>query len=504
MSTTSSQRIVRLQFVGMFLAALVAGWLASLLPATPDLAAVYPDLATAASPARLLGLRQIAAVSVFTLIICATLMFEERRLGVAFIGIATLLALKVLTLSEFVHSTELHIILLLVGMMTLVGALKDMGLFTWIIQSIINARHMTGLKFIAILMLLSGIMPGIVDEVTSIVFMLALVFQVCDTLKLRPTPFVLMSVMATNIGSTGTMLGNPVGILIGTKAEYHWNPGSGEAGVPLSFGDFITHATPIMFLSLAAIFLVLLVFYRKDIRLLDERLAERRAAHIGLGPMVAIPYKRGLAILVGALAFIASHHPLEHWLGLEPNTMLVAAPLAIAGLLMVFRSHRARHYVENSIEWWSLLFFMMLFAVSFALEHCGVTDVIADQIAPEGGAAPNRYLLTPLIVAVTAVGSAFVDNIVFVSTFIPIIKKIVANAPEMSPLWWALLFGACFGGNINAIGSTANLVAISMLGKRYSIKVAFLEWLKVGILVGVVSCGVATLVVLSYYKGATP
>ena len=466
-----SRRTVALQFLAMFLAAGIAGWLTSLL----------------GSPAGI-AVRQIAAVSVFTCIICATLMFEERRLGVAFVGISALLALKVITLSDFIRSTELHIILLLVGMMVLVGVLKDIGLFTWVIQSIINARKMTGFKFVAILMLLSGIMPGIVDEVTSIVFVLALVFQVCDTLKLSPTPFVLMSVMATNIGSTGTMLGNPVGILIGTKAT----------PVPLSFGDFIVHATPIMFLSLFATFLVLLFYYRKEIRLLDERLAERRASHIGLGPMVPIPHKRGLAILIGALAFIAAHHPLETWLGLEPNTMLVAAPLTIAGLLMVFRSHRARHYVESSVEWWSLLFFMMLFAVSAALEACGVTDVVASQIAP-GGAA-NKYVLTPLIVAITAIGSAFVDNIVFVSTFIPIVKEIVATSPSMQPLWWALLFGACFGGNITAIGSTANLVAISMLGKRYSVKVAFLEWLKIGLLVGLVSCSVAVAVVLCYFK----
>ena len=499
-SSAPSKRVVRIQIAAMFAVAALAGLLAWLLPAPPDPAAVYGDLATAVSPGRLLSVRQIAAVSVFALIICATLLFEERRLGVAFVGIAALLSLKVLTLDEFVQHTELHIILLLVGMMTLVGVLKDMGFFTWIIQSIINAKKMTGFKFVAILMLLSGTMPGIVDEVTSIVFVLALVFQVCDTLKLRPTPFVLMSVMATNIGSTGTMLGNPVGILIGTKAEYDWNPGAeGDAGVPLSFGDFIVHATPIMFLSLLCVSAVLLLYYRREIKLLDERLAERRASHIGLGPMVAIPYKGALAILVAALAFIASHHPLERALGLEANTMLVAAPLAIAGLLMFFRCHRARHYVESSIEWWSLLFFMMLFAVSFALEHCGVTDVIADRISPDG-ATPSKYVLTPAIVAVTAVGSAFVDNIVFVSTFIPIVKSIVGDAPEMSPLWWALLFGACFGGNISAIGSTANLVAISMLGKKYSIKVAFLEWLKVGLVVGFVSCAAATLVILCYYK----
>ena len=148
---------------------------------------------------------------------------------------------------------------------------------------------------------------------------------------------------------------------------------------------------------------------------------------------------------------------------------------------------------------------MVVAALSFALEHCGVTDVIAGEIAP-GGMDPGRakFVLTPLIVAITAVGSAFVDNIVFVSTFIPIIRKIVGESPEMSPLWWALLFGACFGGNITAIGSTANLVAISMLGKKYSIKVAFLEWLKVGLVVGLVSCAVATGVILCYYKSPVP
>ena len=472
-ATKNPKRLVAIQFAVMAAVATLAGWLTSLLGAPADVT-----------------VRQVAAVSVFACIICATLMFEERRLGVAFVGISVLLSLRVISLSDFVKSTELHIILLLVGMMTLVGVLKDMGLFTWVIQSIINARKMTGLRFVAILMLLSGVMPGIVDEVTSIVFVLALVFQVCDTLKLRPTPFVLMSVMATNIGSTGTMLGNPVGILIGTKAT----------PAPLSFGDFIVHATPIMFLSLAATFLLLLVYYRKDIKLLDERLAERRASHIGLGPMVPIPHKRGLAILFGALAFIAAHHPLEEILHLEPNTMLVAAPLTIAGLLMVFRSHRARHYVEVSVEWWSLLFFMMLFAVSAALEASGVTAVIADSIITPGGAVPSKFLLTPAIVGVTAIGSAFVDNIVFVSTFIPIVREIVKNAPSMQPLWWALLFGACFGGNITAIGSTANLVAISMLGKKYSVKVAFLEWLKIGLLVGAVSCAVATAVVLCYFR----
>ena len=387
-------------------------------------------------------------------------------------------------LRTMILGMELDTILFLIGMMTLVGVLKDLGLFTWLIQSIINARNMNGYKFIVILMLLSGVMPGFVDEVTSIVFVLALVFQVCDTLKLKPTPFVIMSVIATNIGSTGTMLGNPVGILVGKHAG-------------LSFGDFIEHATPVMLLSLAVTLLILMVWYRKDIALLNTRLLEHRAESRGLGPLVKIPYKRSLVIMLVSVAFIASHHGIESALGLSPNTMLICAPLTIAGVLMLYRSRRARHYIEREVEWWTLLFFMMLFAVASALSATGVTGLVADRFMAAFGT--SKYVLTPLIIGVTAIGSAFVDNIVFVASFIPIIKKIVLEHPELQPLWWALLFGSCYGGNITAIGSTANIVALGMLEKHSGARIGFFEWLKVGLFAGFVTCAVATLVILVFY-----
>ena len=235
---------------------------------------------------------QVIAVSTFITIISATLLFWNMRLAVAFIGISVMLAANVMSLTQMMEKAELHIILFLIGMMTLVGVLKDLGLFTWLIQLILNAKNMSGKRFVITLILMSGIMASLVDEVTSIVFVLALVFQVCDTLKLRPTPFVLISVIATNIGSTGTMLGNPVGLLIGTKTG-------------LSFGEFLTHAAPIMLLSLMVTMAVLMFWARKDIALLDERLAKRRAGNLGLGPLVRIPYRRGLFILIAALIFIA-------------------------------------------------------------------------------------------------------------------------------------------------------------------------------------------------------
>ncbi len=431
--------------------------------------------------------QQVTAACVFVLVIAATLLFWTLRLAVAFLGVAVLLTTKVMTLPQLLEKTELHIILFLVGMMTLVGVLKDLGLFSWLIQTVVNTPRMSGRKFTLILVAMSGLLPGMVDEVTSIVFVLALVFQVCDTLKVRSTPFVLIAVFATNIGSTGTMLGNPVGILIGSKAG-------------LSFGDFLTHAAPVMLLALLSALGVMLLWFRKDIRLLDEKLEERRNANLGLGPLVRIPYRRALLILAGSLTLIALHHPIESALGVEPNTLLIVAPLAVAGLLMLFRPGRARHYIESEVEWWTLLFFMMLFAVAGSLATTGLTDAVARRFADAFGT--SRFVLTPVVMTATALGSAFVDNIVFVAAFIPVIQSLVAEHPQLQPLWWAMLFGACFGGNVTVIGSTANIVALGMLEKRYGAHVAFFEWLRIGLVTGLLTCTLATAWILLFYYGA--
>ncbi|MBN2612692.1 MAG: anion permease [Bacteroidales bacterium] len=417
--------------------------------------------------------KQILAISIFTLIISATLLFWNFRLAIAFIGMAIILGGKVLTLEQFISSAELDIILFLIGMMTLVGVLKDLGLFSWIIQLVIGMEHMTGRLFIITVIIISALMASIVDEVTSIVFMLALIFQVCDTLKVKPTPYVIISVLATNIGSSGTMLGNPIGILIGTKAGF-------------SFVDFLVWATPVMLVSLILTLILVIFWFKKDIQVLSERLESRRRMQAGLGPLVEIPYKKGLAILISAITLIALHHTLEQKLGIEKNTLLIVAPLAISGLLMIWKNERARHYIESEVEWWTLMFFMMLFAVAGSLEKTGVTEQIANNFTNTFG--ENPYVLTPVILFMSAIGSAFVDNIVFVAAFIPVVNEIGAT-----PLWWALLFGGCFGGNITMIGSTANIVALGMMEKRYRQHITFLEWFRIGIVVGIFTCIIATL-----------
>lgn len=426
---------------------------------------------------------QALTLAVFSAVISTTLLFWERRVGVAFIGVALLVGCKAMSLRQMLVGTELDIILFLVGMMIIVGVLKDLGFLTWVIQLIISRKKMTGVSFTAILCLLSAVMASVVDEVSSIVVVLALVFQVCETLKLRPHPFVLIAVMATNIGSSATMLGNPVGIFIGNKAGF-------------TFSQFLVGATPVAFAALVCTFLITLFWFRKAIHEMSQAMEAHRKT--GLGPTAKIPYKAGLAVLLTTVVVIAFHHQIEGLLGLtgaeNHNAFLIMTPLVMAGLLMILRPSRARHYVEQDVEWWTLLFFMLLFSISASLSTNGITANLATTLTQHAKGGPTGMI--PLVVLISSLGSAFVDNIVFVASFTPVVQELMKMSSEYSVLWWALLFGACYGGNITVVGSTANIVASGLLEKHGQHPIKFSDWIKIGTLVGVVSGVVAWVMLL--------
>jgi len=423
---------------------------------------------------------QTISVTVFLIIILATLFFWSFRLAIAFIGLPVLILTKTLELECFRQHCSLEVILFLIGMMVVVGGLRDLGFFTWIIQAILRMKGMTGMRFVLVSAGASALTASAVDEVTSILFMAALIFQVCDVLKVRPVPFLIISVMATNVGSAGTMLGNPVGILIGSRAG-------------LTFEDFMLWAFPVMLMSLVATIALLLVWYRREIRELDERLQQRRKHALPLGPTVVVPVRAGLLLIVGTIGLVALHHRIELLLGLETNTVLYMAPLVAAGIVMIWRRERARYYIEHDVEWWTLLFFLMLFGVAGTLQYTEVTSEIALSLKQQIG---GEAAMVPIVMLLSALGSAFVDNVIFVAAFIPVVQELIGDAAPVHPLWWALLFGACFGGNITMIGSTANIVALGMMEKRYRTRIVFLEWFRVGLAAAFTACLIAWLALL--------
>ena len=274
--------------------------------------------------ATVLESHQATACAVFVAIIFGTLFFWGFRLAIAFLGLAVLIFTNSLNIPQFVSSSSLEVILFLVGMMVIVGALRDLGFFTWIVQLIVSMPRLTGWKFTAVTAVASALLACAVDEVTSIIFVSTLIFQVCDRLKLNPTPYILIAVLATNVGSAGTMMGNPVGIYIGNKGG-------------LTFGDFMIWSFPLMLAVLFATVALMLFCFRRQLREFDVRLKNRLDQGLSLAPVVDVPYKPGLVLITLTILAIASHHPLESFFGLVKNSVLLITPLICAGVVMILR-----------------------------------------------------------------------------------------------------------------------------------------------------------------------
>lgn len=422
----------------------------------------------------------LVSVCTFIAVICTTFFFWTQRVSVAMLGIAVLIGSHAATLKGIMMATELHIIFFLIGLMIIVGALKDLGFMTWLINGILNKKQISGPSFSIILAIFAALLSATVGEVSSIVIALALVFQVSNTLRVCPTPFVLIAVFSTNIGSAASMLGNPVGIFVGNKAGF-------------TFNQFLLGATPIAAAALCASMVVIFILYRREITNLTTKINEYRASQRHLAPHFKLPHKRGILVLSVTLLLVAFHHQLENIFGLteleNKNALLIITPIAIAAILMLTRPKRARHYVEKEVEWWTLLFFMLLFAIAGALQEQGVMQNIADKIHAHAAGDPQKTI--PYVLGISSLGSAFIDNIVFVAAFAPIIKALVACSENYTLLWWALLFGACFGGNLTIVGSTANIIAIGQTQKCCNQRISFFAWFKVGLAVTIISTLVA-------------
>lgn len=418
---------------------------------------------------------QSLSVAILSSSILGTLFFWSSRLTFAFLGTSVLLITRTIDIENVIKFSSLEVILFLIGMMVLVGQLKDSGVFAWIVSLILRVKNLTANKFLLFICMISALLACAVDEVTSIIFVVAAIFEICDYFEVDPTPFLIMSILSTNIGSSGTVLGNPIGILIASKSG-------------LTFEDFILRAFPLMLVCLFAVMAIFRFWYRRQLAELNTRIREFGDNEM-LVKLISVPPERelkvSLAIFAVTLVLISLHHRLELLLGLEANTILLTMPLISSGLVMAWKWKKARDFIEKDVEWWTLLFFMLLFAQAGTLKYTGATDVIARNLA---GLANNSHAaLTGIILWISAIGSSILDNVVLVAAFIPVIQSFTGLSANLKPLWWALLFGGCLGGNITIVGSTANIVALGILEKEKQIHVSFFRWLGIGLLTGTVT-----------------
>jgi Na+/H+ antiporter NhaD/arsenite permease-like protein len=437
-----------------------------------------------------LSSHQALSIAIFSASILGTLFFWDFRLSFAFLGTSMLLITRVIDLENLIKFSSLEVILFLVGMMVIIGLLKDAGIFAWIVTLILRIPRLTAKKFVFSIAIISALLACAVDEVTSIIFMVAAVLEICDYFEVDPVPYIIISVLATNIGSSGTVLGNPIGILIATKSG-------------LTFEDFILKAFPVMMLCLIAMISLVMLWYKHSLKKLDQRMKELGSNQM-LIRLISVPPDRQIKIVLPVFAitllFIALSHRLDVLFKLEANTVLVIVPLITASFIMIWKHNKAREFIEKDVEWWTLLFFLLLFAQAGTLKFTGATDVFAKKII--NITHNNPHFLMGTILWLSTIGSSILDNVVLVAAFIPIVQGFQASNLNLQPLWWALLFGGCFGGNITLVGSTANIVALGILEKEKNIRVSFFRWFWVGLVVGLVTTGIVwlALVFLPIYR----
>ncbi len=425
------------------------------------------------------SVEQSVIVSVFMMSIIGTLFFWDVKLSFAFIGAGVLLSIGAVNMEDFIRFASLDVILFLIAMMIIVGMMKDAGFFEWLITLVLRVKRLSGWKMFAILMIASAVFSSLMGEVASIIVMTMVILNICDFLDEDPLPLVISSVMATNIGSASTVLGNPVGVLIAARGN-------------LSFEDFLTHALPVSLVVLVLMILVMAGWFRRYLASIDRKI-KVFGEDKGFLYLISIPpdirTRVSIGIFLATIVLIGFHRRFELMLGLEHNTMLIVIPVVAAGIVMVYRYDRARYYIEHEVEWPSLLFFMFLFAQAGVIQASGIADLLADKLFSTLGNSPS--LLAGIVLLSSGFLSSILDNVVTVASYVPIITSLDAFHVSLKPLWWALLFGACYGGNITMIGSTANIVALGLLEKECHIKVTAMMWLKIGALVGFLSMAAA-------------
>jgi Na+/H+ antiporter NhaD/arsenite permease-like protein len=470
-------------------------------------------------------LRQITAITIFSIFIYGTLLFGELRLAFAFGGIAVLMALGLLSVEGFTQSASLNVIIFLVGMFLVIGYLEESQFFEAIVAAIVKWVGPRPKMLLLVLMLMGSVSAALVDEVTSILFMTGTMLQLAGKYKSNPVPFVIMLVFATNIGSSASSIGNPIGVMIALKAGF-------------TFLEFLRWSAPVALVVNIVTLLICRWWFADSIKQFsDAVLAEASAkaarartaqqpalAGVGAGdspagftsehesagpdpsdadpefePIGLVPW----LVFLSTIALLVTHGLTERLLGkavgaphgtLPEGTMMVGAALLMGCVVLLLRGARARELIERRVDWWTLSFFMMLFASVGTLKETHVTSVIAQRLIAVAG-PDHPGVLIQIIGWATGWLSAFLDNVLAVATFMPVVEDIrnhVRPAGYPSAVYWLMLFGGTFMGNMTVIGSTANIVACGLLEKRGFGVIKFGYWFKIGFLVSIASMAVAT------------
>src|SRR3989338_2400049 len=388
------------------------------------------------------------------------------RVVAALLGASALLVARVITQEEAFEYVDFNVIFLLVGMMILVNVLAETGALKLTAFYIAKKAKGNAVKLMVYFAVLTAILSAFLDNVTTVVIIGSVTCTLAKELKINPLPYLVSEIIASNIGGTATLIGDPPNIMIGSAAK-------------LTFNDFIVHIAPITLIILPVSIITLYFFYKKDLHLPKD--TKSKLEKIQLKELIT--NRKLLKISLIVISFVLLGFFLHGVLELEAGTIALAG----ASVLLIFENRR---HIWNDVEWTTVFFFIGLFIIVGAVEKVGTLNYLSEVVFKFSKG--SFEILTLLILWLSGIFSALIDNIPYTATMIPMIKNMGGHFKDIQPLWWALSLGACLGGNGTLIGASANIIVADMANKNgYPIR--FVEFIKIGGLITIQSLIISSL-----------
>ncbi len=421
---------------------------------------------------------QLIALLIFiaTYILLAT-GYRERTIA-AMAGVGAIYAFGILTPQEMTTYVDMNAIGLLFGMMVIVGALREARFFRWLGVYIANACRCRPVHLLVVFTLMTAALSALLDNVTTVLFMVTVTIDIAELAKLDPKPYILSEIVASNIGGAATLIGDPPNIMIATATGF-------------SFTEFLVNMGPISLVALSISLLYFLRKFRKNMKPAGAEAGQQYSA-LPVMPSDVSPDPRlawtGLATLFGAVVFFS----LQDILGIYPTVVALAA-----AVVLLFVGGPKMPEILNDVEWSTLIFFGSLFIVVGALEKTGWMSLVTQEMSLFVGEDPR--LGVSAVLWISSLTSAFIDNIPFTAAFIPVLSDLgTRSGANVYPLWWALSAGTGLGGNGTIIGASANVIATGLAQAR-GVKITFVEFVKVGMIVLLLTTALANLILIARF-----
>ena len=398
---------------------------------------------------------EVIAIIVFVVVIGLIISEKVNSAAAALAGAMALVVTGVMSAHRALSYIDFNTIGLLVGMMVLVAIIRQSGLFEYVAIKAAKMVHGDPWKIMIAFILLTAVLSGILDNVTTVLLVGPMTIAIAKMLEINPVPFLMTQILASNVGGTATLIGDPPNIMIGSAAN-------------LSFVDFLKNTGLAVALVIVFMIVMMRFVYKKEIEV--EGLDTSKI--MNLDPDKSITDKplliKGVVVIVLVILGFIFHDQI----GMETSVIALTA----AAVMLIIGGVNVDNAIQD-VEWTTIAFFMALFVVVGGLTETGVIKQVAAVIIERTAGHPVMMML--ILLWASALLSSFLNNIPFIATLIPLVLALKADGMDAEPLWWAISLGACLGGNGTMIGASANVV-LSDISTKHGYPITFKSYLRVG------------------------